>query len=376
MTSLMDCRTAKGVICTQLLQLGLGGEVVGRRATVSVNSALAGAGRNVHAVGVGRKIVQGKATRDLCVRIYIVQKLPRALLSPRDQLPEKIDGVPTDVVEAEPAFVLAKRRSGGTKRIKPKKTTRKKTAAQTTTRQAAAASSIACSTHRQQRQRPMIAGISAGHRDITAGTIGCLCRSRRTGDDQLAAYMLSNNHVFANVNRGLIADPLYQPAPADGGMFEHHVANLHRYVVIHLGGVIPNRVDAAIGQFLSSTTYKSDLCSIGSISGTSPASEGMLVRKHGRTTGYTEGKIDDADYDALVGMDHGDPSIVALFENQLRIVSTEGRPIGVGGDSGSAIVHRKKNEIVGLYFAGPPTGSYGVANRIEHVLTELEVLIP
>ena len=115
---------------------------------------------------------------------------------------------------------------------------------------------------------------------------------------------------------------------------------------------------------------------MGQITGTVAATLGMLVRKHGRTTGYTEGKIDDIDYDALVGMDHNNPNTVALFEDQMRIVSTNGAPFGLGGDSGSAVVHRTDSKVTGLYFAGPGDGSYGLANKIGHVLSELEIAIP
>jgi hypothetical protein len=138
-------------------------------------------------------------------------------------------------------------------------------------------------------------------------------------------------------------------------------------------GVQPNHVDAAIGVMLDGVEHQTEICSIGSLSGIMEAEEEMPVRKHGRTTGLTSGKVDDVEYDALVGMDHNDPSVVALFENQLRLVSTSSDPIGLGGDSGSVVVHGTQNKALGLYFAGPPSGSYGVANRIQQVMTQLQV---
>ncbi|QDU63372.1 hypothetical protein Pan216_42500 [Planctomycetes bacterium Pan216] len=359
MASINDLRAAKRVIRSQVLQLGLGGQVIGRRPTLSVHAAVGNAGRNVHAVGIGRKRTAENTGNDLAVRLYVVQKLPESLLSPRDRLPTEINGIPTDVVEADPAYLLVKRRSkkpapaGGPK--------------------AAAAS---CSTRRREKQRPVVAGISAGHRDITAGTLGTFCRSMRLTDDPSATYVLSNNHVFANVNAALIGDPLYQQGPADGGTYLEHFANLHRFVEIQMGGVTPNRVDAALGILLGGVGHVPEICSIGEIVGTKEPEAEMLVRKHGRTTGYSEGKIDDIEYDALVGMDHNDPSVVALFEDQLRIVTTTSEPFGLGGDSGSAVVDRTEAAIVGLYFAGPASGTYGVANKIDHVLTELEIGIP
>jgi hypothetical protein len=92
-----DLVAAKSFLRNQLLQLGLGGSVVSRRATISVSSAVVSAGRNVHAVGIGKKISRGSETSEKCVRIYVVQKLPLSLLSPRDVIPETIDGVLTGI---------------------------------------------------------------------------------------------------------------------------------------------------------------------------------------------------------------------------------------------------------------------------------------
>ena len=179
--------------------------------------------------------------------------------------------------------------------------------------------------------------------------------------------------MFANVNAAIIGDPLYQRAAVDGGSFAEHFANLSRFEQITLGGTEGNQVDAAIGELLSDIEFEARVCSIGTVDGTRQATDGMLVRKHGRTSGYSEGEVDDIDYDALVGMDHDDPEVVAMFENQLRIVSSGSDPIGLGGDSGSAIFHRTENQVTGLYFAGPPSGTYGIANHIQNVLTALEI---
>lgn len=78
----------------------------------------------------------------------------------------------------------------------------------------------------------------------------------------------------------------------------------------------------------------------------------------------------------MSGIDHNDPSVVALFENQIRIERTPPSPnIGLRGDSGSLVVHRTRANAVGLYFAGPSSGVYGIANHIEDVLRELEITL-
>lgn len=351
-----DVVQAKQVLSGRLLRAGLRGRVIGMAASIRVRQAVATAGSNVHAVGIGRKIIDEEETGEICVRVYVLQKIAESLLSPRDRIPSQIDGIPTDVIESPPAFILMKR------------------AARTSRGAKISAKRPRCTVDRRNRQRPLVAGISVAHYEITAGTLGYFCRSTRHGDDPGKVYVLSNNHVFADVNRAQAGDDLYQPGPADGGTASDHFADLHRYVEIHLGGATPNRVDCAIGEIRSGVEYKQEICSIGAVTGTAQAIEQMLVRKHGRTTGYTEGKVTDDSYDALVGMDHSDPNVVALFENQMRIERIPPyHAIGLGGDSGSLVVKKDERKAVGLYFAGPDSGTYGIANYIEYVLSDLEI---
>jgi hypothetical protein len=292
----------------------------------------------VHAVGVGRKVVDGKATDTLAIRLYVARKLPLAMLPKRARLPESIEGIPTDVIESPPAYIGA------------------------------------CTDSRKKRQRPVIAGISVAHEDVTAGTIAYFCRSTRKGDDPESVFVLSNNHVLANVNAGKKGDAISQPGPIDGGTAEDDIATLHRFVKIKLGGRSENAVDCAIGELLPDTKYQVKLCKIGKVKGVLAGSEGMRVCKHGRTTGYTEGSVTDELYDALVGMSHEDPNIAALFTNQLRLeVVSPYQALGLGGDSGSLVVSKKDKKAVGLYFAGPQNGQYGIANPIDKVLELLEI---
>jgi hypothetical protein len=172
------------------------------------------------------------------------------------------------------------------------------------------------------------------------------------------------------------AGPLLQPGPIDGGVASDRFANLHRFVSITLGGTVANPVDAAIGALRPGIPFRRRICRIGAITGTAAAVEDMRVRKHGRTSGYTEGVVTDESYDALVGMDHADPSVIALFENQMRIERVAPYPaIGLGGDSGSLVVMKAERRAVGLYFAGPQSGAYGIANHIAEVLNRLEIAL-
>ena len=63
------------------------------------------------------------------------------------------------------------------------------------------------------RERPCPGGISAGHVDITAGTLGAWVKDK--ANDQ--PVILSNNHVLANSNQAALGDAIVQPGPVDGG---------------------------------------------------------------------------------------------------------------------------------------------------------------
>jgi hypothetical protein len=359
MISKNDLLQAKRALRSSLWKGETTGRMAGCEFNLAVSSARAALRQNVHALGIGKKIVKGKVTSTRCVRLYVAQKYALAFLSSSDHLPREVDGIPTDVIESAPAFIL-RARSGKPGRIK-----------------SAALSLPQCTSARKDKVRPLVAGISTAHLGVTAGTLGYFCRSTKPGDDPGQVFVLSNNHVYADVNRAHLGDELRQPGPADGGVDSNYrIATLQRWVPIRLGGSQANRVDAAIGKLSPGVAYTLEVCSIGQILGVAKAAEDMAVCKHGRTTGYTEGVVDDESYDALIGMDHNDSSLTALFEDQMRLKRTDPYPsLGLGGDSGSLIVQKAGRKAVGLYFAGPPRGDYGVANPIDDVLNELQVAL-
>jgi hypothetical protein len=343
-----DFREAKAALATRLLRPTDRTRTVSRVPVFRMSAVLADATQNVHAIGVGRKEVHGKATDTTSLRVYVVQKLAASALPASARIPESFDGIPIDVIESEPSYLLSGRSVAGPP----------------------------CSELRQRLQRPVMGGISAAHSDVTAGTIAGFFRSTRSGDDPAQVLVLSNNHVFANVNLGQPSDELFQPGPADGGTPGDLFARLVRFVLMHTDRKTANRVDAAVGELLQSVATKLEICSIGKITGSRRAIQDMKVRKHGRTTGYTEGIVTDESVDALVWLDGQDPSQVGLFEDQMRIEPVAPHhSIGLPGDSGSLIVEKSEPDAVGLYFAGPGSGAYGYANHIEHVLSELEIEI-
>ena len=90
--------------------------------------------------------------------------------------------------------------------------------------------------------RPVPIGVSTGHPNITAGTIG----ARVT--DSSNVFALSNNHVYADSNNALIGDAVIQPGTYDGGESPaDDIGTLYAFVPIDFNGG-NNVIDAAIAN--------------------------------------------------------------------------------------------------------------------------------
>jgi hypothetical protein len=269
------------------------------------------------------------------IRVYVSKKLPMSAVEMADRIPSNIDGIPTDIIETPAAVFL-----GG---------------------------DPACSRNPRARSRPLIAGTSVAHPNTGAGTIACFCRSSQ-GDSE-SVYILSNNHVLANINRANIEDPILQPGPADGGVMGDAIAQLTRFVELQMDPTKSNLVDAALAKVNEGLLGSSpEICCIGYIRGVANAVAGMDVRMHGRTSGLIQGVVSDESVDAKVGTDSKNPEAFIVFDNQIRVEFAS--PCGAG-DSGGLVVAAEGQAAVGLFFAGPQNGSYGWANPIEVVLNQL-----
>ena len=218
--------------------------------------------------------------------------------------------------------------------------------------------------------RPVPIGVSTGHPDITAGTIG----ARVTDGSQI--FALSNNHVFANNNGASQGDNLLQPGVADGGRNPADVlATLYDFEPIAFcsGAACPmNRIDAAIAlttaDDLGTETPENGYGS--PRSGTVEAALGMQVQKYGRTTGHTVGRVTGINATLDVNYRTG----MARFTGQIMV---SGGEFSTGGDSGSLIVTKglfqADRRPVALLFAG--SGTYTVANPIDLVLDRFGVTV-
>ena len=216
-------------------------------------------------------------------------------------------------------------------------------------------------------------------------------------------YILSNNHVLANSNEASEGDSVLQPGPHDGGQNPaDKIAVLSEFVPIQFegenGGKLPcktakgiasflnqlaawsgsttrlrtyrimaetmNLVDCAIGRPLNPEDVSDEILGIGKIAGTEEATLGMSIKKSGRTTGLTNGTIEQIDVTARVS--YG-PNKIALFSDQLLAGA-----MSQGGDSGSAVLN-EGNNLVGLLFAG--SDSTTIINRIQNVFSALNVTL-
>jgi len=223
-------------------------------------------------------------------------------------------------------------------------------------------------TPRDRWPRPVPIRVSTGHPLVTAGTIG----ARVT--DGTNVYALSNNHVYANENNANFGDPVLQPGTVDGGMApDDTIGTLFAFEPIVFSDTASNVIDAAIalssasllGNATPSNGYGTPKAT------TALAYIGMKVKKYGRTTGLTNGRVYAINATVKVGYDSG----VARFVNQ--IVITPGT-FSAPGDSGSLIVVDAKRSAsdrqpVGLLFAG--SNVITIANPVDSVLQRFGVTI-
>ena len=303
---------------------------------------------NVVAVGVGFKIVGDIQTNEPSIIVSVVEKLPAGELPELSLVPQTLDGVKTDVIET---------------------------------------GKIVAFQDPKQKMRPARPGVSIGHYQITAGTLGCLVQR----DGQV--YILSNNHVLANSNAAQLGDAILQPGAYDGGTNADQIGTLAQFIPVAFdgsdgGSTTPpsgcspltflkilfgkstiatvnepgnNTVDCAIAKPLSADLVDPNILNIGIPIGVGAASLGTALQKSGRTTGYTTGQI--TQIDVTVSVDYDGP--VATYKNQLMA-----GPLSQGGDLGSAVLDMNK-QVVGLLFAGSNTTT--IMNPFQLVLDALQV---
>ncbi len=314
--------------------------------------------RNVVSVGRGKKITAGEDTGRSAIVVGVSKKVPWDALSSKDIIPSTLRGEITDVVEVGEIKALI---------------------------------------NRTRKWRPAPGGVSVGHKDITAGTLGMWVRKNGL------RLVLSNNHVLANVNKGKIGDSILQPGPVDGGSAEDEIGELYAYVEIKVSGLsdcpigkavaglanflakllgrrtrlvayaLPgeNLVDCALALPHRQEDIDHNVLEVGTPQEIAEPKVGMPVVKSGRTSGKTVGEITQIDVTVNVNMGDGR---LAFFTDQFMVGGKFSQP----GDSGSAIFALPAPPevpfaVVGLLFAG--SESVTVGNRLSNVARALEITL-
>ena len=125
-----------------------------------------------------------------------------------------------------------------------------------------------------------------------------------------------------------------------------------------------NLMDCALARPMNPGMFNPDILNIGRVSGSTMPRLGMRVRKHGRTTGYTEGIVDKVNATVKVGYTGGRE---AYFTNQVLTRAS----MSQGGDSGSLIVDMDSQNAVGLLFAGSSLAT--IFSPIDAVMDALNI---
>lgn len=295
---------------------------------------------NIAGMAYGRRVTGGVRTDEPALVVYVVHKVPARFLPTTTVLPRGLflgqDYLALDVVETGPFYLHA------------------------SASPPSAEAELASFT---ERERPAPYGVSLGHVDITAGTLGSLVRDCRDA----SLHLLSNNHVLANLNNAAVGDPIVQPGPSDGGRAPADtIAKLTRFVPLC---PTDNVADAAIAAVTDEADVvdrvKDDLVPVASadhpavgllfagsanrtllnpidlvlarlgvafLAGagvTAAVDVDSRVEKVGRTTRYTTSTVTEIDVSVTVG---AGPGLSFSFDGQIATAA-----LSEPGDSGSVV---------------------------------------
>lgn len=309
-------------------------------------------------VGVGYKETANVITDQTSLLVLVREKRPLKELTKRERIPEQIDGIETDVLPVGRVVAYS---------VRP------------------------------ERIRPVLAGSSIGHVEVSCGTLGAMVRDAETGE----SLILSCNHILADVNQAEIGDPILQPGAAHGGeQTKDTIGRLKRFVPLRFAadantsgspsdcwfarlfaGLVNaaagftgsgtrlapvqtkpvNLIDAALASPADASLFHSGILDIGLISGIVHLQVGDKVKKSGCRTQLTRGVVRSVDTEVFVEYS----GQTAFFDHQVFTT-----PMAMGGDSGSLLVD-EQNRAAGLVFGGSRLATF--VNPIYTVIRELNI---
>jgi hypothetical protein len=212
------------------------------------------------------------------------------------------------------------------------------------------------------------------------GTLGALVKD---GNNNI--HILSCNHVIAGCNHIVMGMPIMSPAPSDAkphGVLPLSIARLQEMVPLRFGAPSasnpPCEEDLALGQLLSPdlvASWQGDAGGCDTPVAIVDPEDGMPVKKYGRSSGRTDGKILAIVKDAFP-MQCQSPAHdfkgIAWFTNYAHIIGAAGA-FALPGDSGSLVVTEDGKSAVGLLFSVYAKGEVAQIVPIRHVLKTLGV---
>ncbi|MFC4359411.1 hypothetical protein ACFO0N_15825 [Halobium salinum] len=278
---------------------------------------------NVVGTARGRKQVNGRDTGEEAIIVLVSRKLPDTQLDETQRLPRTVE-VDGETVKIDVEEVGDPRPHASVRPAEPAKPDRKR------------------------EWRPAPAGVSFGHPEITAGTLGS---PPLRADEAGEPVVLTNAHVAAPIDAASEGDPILQPGPADGGTEEDQLGTLADYSQPTAGE--PNETDSALVA-VDPERYRGDVLGVGTLQGWTEGTMDDEYTKSGRTTGVTTGKLRGTDARVKVNGYHDEPT-------QFVGLDVFG-PMSAGGDSGSIIGVEREDGLYGtdLLFAGSDRTTLGI----------------
>jgi hypothetical protein len=277
--------------------------------------------RNIVAIGIAEKETENKNTGELSLCFYVEKKIPKSRMSGNKSIH------PVLSMPGRKAVFTDVRQIG---KVRPQI---------------------------NHRKSPLVSGFSVGNASET-GTLGAIVKKGSK------FFLLSNSHVLADSGKGKPGDEIIYPGGADTSGKKQTVAVLKNFVPFKIGDDFLNRVDAALAEVNENFMDQLDFSIRGA---TSPLlianpTRGMKIVMRGRTSGNSEGTVDDVHFSIVVPY----PGVGKVgFLDQVKCTR-----YSKGGDSGSIMVDKQNGTVVGLHFAG--SGEASIFNPISEVMKALK----
>ena len=330
---------------------------------------------NVHATGVGIRYRNGEYVQgEHVIKVFVFDKVEGEVpgipstYGAAAQIPVDIEHLPIQTIRAG----RKGKSRGGTK--KRRKEEVDSAGAQAAIAAVAAAPLAATQAIRQRdRIRPIVGGVSISPLNANfVGTLGCFLLRPNVDTEEI--FVLSNNHVLANVDQLPLGTRIVQPGPEVPPFLtdpNNAFASLHTTIPIQFptGSAQPvfNRFDASIANVTNGELIqRGSMFEMVQVGQPNPNNEpiydpgrvvspepDMRVMKMGRTTGFTRGRITATNVQG-VEVNYGTQQFprIAVFRGISVIVGDGGNPFSLPGDSGSVILEEATGHPVALLFAG------------------------